>query len=561
MPSSQFTPEAVAIDLNIKLMLERRLRTIINKFHNKIATQLEQSIRKTGDVQDFYASGLELESILNSHYTLVGEIFATRINTMVLQELDKELVPVGEKNFYYDDLEIKARKKVPKVPIVVDRHFKVKAADIAGKITKTTKKEAKRALAEVKKLARKPGGVGVIPVNVASQTGAMFRTTMNGRATGIVRLNTNAPAEAAKITQVQILRGEQPSLAGGGASKGTKTWSNMADSLVRGGGSTQFNHQTANQTVSIDKPFKVSGESLKFPGDTSMGASAGNVINCRCSATYDIKKVAKKVKAKAKQMGVAPRTAMRQLTKTTVKKAPKTIPKPKVTPRIKSTLPKASKSPEFQKNTLARGKDGARKKFKKLKTFDDVIVDNAMANPAEKINFNNVIRSVDDYVDNSDDINSLMRFGKTRNGKKITTKLKKEIAMIDDAVALGKMEETTTVFRGMEGIEARRLNLKVGSKFTDKGFGSWTGERHVASDFLTSQTELLTASSEVTEGATMLRMQAKKGTNALFIETEQSEFLFKRGMKYRVVEIEEDVIVRKVKGEFIKRRVITVESY
>jgi hypothetical protein len=33
-------------------------------------------------------------------------------------------------------------------------------------------------------------------------------------------------------------------------------------------------------------PFLVGGEQLNRPGDTSLGASAGNVINCRCSADY-----------------------------------------------------------------------------------------------------------------------------------------------------------------------------------------------------------------------------------------------------------------------------------
>jgi len=43
-------------------------------------------------------------------------------------------------------------------------------------------------------------------------------------------------------------------------------------------------HKKANgQIVDIDKPFIVDGEKLMHPGDTSMGASAENVINCRCT--------------------------------------------------------------------------------------------------------------------------------------------------------------------------------------------------------------------------------------------------------------------------------------
>lgn len=45
----------------------------------------------------------------------------------------------------------------------------------------------------------------------------------------------------------------------------------------------KFNHYTANQVVASTEPFVVSGERMNYPGDTSFGASAGNVINCRCS--------------------------------------------------------------------------------------------------------------------------------------------------------------------------------------------------------------------------------------------------------------------------------------
>jgi uncharacterized protein with gpF-like domain len=36
----------------------------------------------------------------------------------------------------------------------------------------------------------------------------------------------------------------------------------------------------------IDDPYIVGGELLMFPGDTSMGASAWNIVNCRCTEIY-----------------------------------------------------------------------------------------------------------------------------------------------------------------------------------------------------------------------------------------------------------------------------------
>lgn len=56
-----------------------------------------------------------------------------------------------------------------------------------------------------------------------------------------------------------------------------KRWSAVKDKRTR------FDHGRADgQVVDFDKPFIVGGEKLMFPGDGSMGASAGNLYNCRC---------------------------------------------------------------------------------------------------------------------------------------------------------------------------------------------------------------------------------------------------------------------------------------
>lgn len=50
------------------------------------------------------------------------------------------------------------------------------------------------------------------------------------------------------------------------------------------GDGDKFDHlQMDGVAVPQDEPFIVDGEKLMFPGDISMGASAGNVINCRCT--------------------------------------------------------------------------------------------------------------------------------------------------------------------------------------------------------------------------------------------------------------------------------------
>ena len=57
-----------------------------------------------------------------------------------------------------------------------------------------------------------------------------------------------------------------------------------------GGERTREAHQAANgQEVPVDQPFIVDGELLNHPGDDSLGASAGNVIQCRCTVSYRLR--------------------------------------------------------------------------------------------------------------------------------------------------------------------------------------------------------------------------------------------------------------------------------
>src|SRR6266568_3661354 len=53
---------------------------------------------------------------------------------------------------------------------------------------------------------------------------------------------------------------------------------------------TRPDHREADgQTVSMDEPFQVGGSQLMYPGDISLGASADEIIRCRCTQYYERK--------------------------------------------------------------------------------------------------------------------------------------------------------------------------------------------------------------------------------------------------------------------------------
>lgn len=60
-----------------------------------------------------------------------------------------------------------------------------------------------------------------------------------------------------------------------------KSWKAFGDNKVR-----PTHKKAAGQTVPINEPFIVGGYKLMFPCDTSLGAGAEEIVNCRCTVEY-----------------------------------------------------------------------------------------------------------------------------------------------------------------------------------------------------------------------------------------------------------------------------------
>lgn len=61
-----------------------------------------------------------------------------------------------------------------------------------------------------------------------------------------------------------------------------KVWVTIGDAEVRP------SHMAANgQRQPISQPFQLSGGLLQYPGDGSLGASLGEIVNCRCATAYE----------------------------------------------------------------------------------------------------------------------------------------------------------------------------------------------------------------------------------------------------------------------------------
>jgi hypothetical protein len=114
-------------------------------------------------------------------------------------------------------------------------------------------------------------------------------THIRARNKTISARETQDVAETAKQAEASVLVGQKPQIIEPNRNpvKVTKTWYTQGDEKVRRPPKSAFNHVAADlQKVDVNMPFTVSDESLMYPGDESLGASLGNIINCRCGVNY-----------------------------------------------------------------------------------------------------------------------------------------------------------------------------------------------------------------------------------------------------------------------------------
>lgn len=63
----------------------------------------------------------------------------------------------------------------------------------------------------------------------------------------------------------------------------TKSWLAWIDDKTRTG-HAEYN----GETTSMDEPYVIDGDQMMYPGDSTLGAGAGNLVNCRCTETYQV---------------------------------------------------------------------------------------------------------------------------------------------------------------------------------------------------------------------------------------------------------------------------------
>ena len=250
--------EEAATSLAKKIRLESRIENAFNRQFRKIGRSLRALYSATGTAIRASQFQNETRLMLQLHYDKVMSEFRGEVARSFKF---KKLTPV-EKQANQEFQESNVR--------FVENQSKVQSE----RITNTSQNEIDAAIA-LSIVALIEDQQPLTNENIGRLSEREFIRRSSSRAQTISITETQNPAEQSKLNQMIFL----VSLGIGSRFASRKLWTAILDRRVR-----DSHASSDGQARSINENFTVMGEQLRHPGDTSQGASASNVINCRCSS-------------------------------------------------------------------------------------------------------------------------------------------------------------------------------------------------------------------------------------------------------------------------------------
>lgn len=264
-------------NLNMKLALEFTFKRELKAYFNSIIKKFAKKYKKNGIILSPEEYKPFTQALLKKHYFRVARKFGKefRVNKTLFNNIETKNDDDNEDIIN----EVITATLIAKIALMSNQQGIV--------LDNTTNKVILEAVERAKVVAFSEG----LPMTnevISALAVQKLKTNFSGRVSTIALTETQVSAETFKrlesavisrggnVSPVEISTGEvEPN------SESVKEWNAILDARVRNP------HAVADgQVKNINDPFIVDGERLMFPGDSSLGASAGNYINCRCSALY-----------------------------------------------------------------------------------------------------------------------------------------------------------------------------------------------------------------------------------------------------------------------------------
>ena len=246
-------------DLALKMKLEIPMKADIKSFLRRFYDDFAVIYTRTGKVLDLSVYDSELQAVLKKNYKRVQMAFKRNLRNQL-------------KNNKQDESDIN-----DEVEAALLLWLLMQAKKQSEFIISTTGAAIQE---EVQAVIRAAGQDGIVLTNkeIAAAVKAELKKKAEGRAEIIAITEVQQVAEATK--QIEAVAVENTILL---PVPLLKEWRAVLDERTR---NTHF--VADGQVRLLTVPFDVGGQKLMFPGDTSLGASVGNIINCRC---VSIKKI------------------------------------------------------------------------------------------------------------------------------------------------------------------------------------------------------------------------------------------------------------------------------
>jgi hypothetical protein len=261
---ANLTSQLAARQLALKMKLEPRLKREMSVLFTAISKDMRALYSVKGAILDAKEFEPEIQQILRQHYRRVAKVFGIALR----QQLAKHFF-IEESKGVDDEVDEALREFI-----------NTTTALRAKLIVETTQKEINGAISFGIGLQMQDDEAITTVDNekVAADSQKEFNKKSKARAETIAVTETQTASEGAKEVEASTVAASAGALANLPPKNIVqKEWVAVLDSKTRDA------HVLADgQRVGVDEAFTVGGERLKFPADTSLGATAKNIINCRC---------------------------------------------------------------------------------------------------------------------------------------------------------------------------------------------------------------------------------------------------------------------------------------
>lgn len=270
------TPFAIS-QLAKKLKLEANVTPKLTRFFREISRSIRPVLRVTGRVPSLQSFNDDLVEILTKHYTKVAKEFKGDTVTTLTKSSSVDI------EIKQETIEAIADETEDLVDEALVSIIALRAPRQARFILNTTEQDLRDSVQKVSVAAATEGETLTL-AEQGRRAARDFNSKIPGKVDGISTFETQAMAEETKQTEAQVLIGQGAVV--GGVSIAlimNGEWNAIIDEVTRD------SHVVADgQIRKAIQPFMVQSQLLRFPGDTSLGATLDNVMKCRCAKRFFI---------------------------------------------------------------------------------------------------------------------------------------------------------------------------------------------------------------------------------------------------------------------------------